>query len=122
MKSIRLKYIEEILHNLGQKLSKGCWLSIVEYASFRNISITGARCFVKSGRVKTDVRGGKHYIFVNDDDFKAYSKDREKKYMAIKLELDNLRKEILELNIKNKELQNTIQNLNMQNKDSELRV
>ena len=33
---------------------------------------------------------------------------KRKKFMAIKLELDNLRKEVTELNIKNKELQNII--------------
>ena len=82
-------------------MNKGSWLSIIEYAAFRNISIAGARCFVKSGRVKYQVNKGKYYIFVSEDDFQVYSRDREKIYMAVKLELDNLRKEITELNLKN---------------------
>ena len=93
---------------VGVKLNKGSWLSIIEYADFRNISIAGARSFIKTGRVKSKLSEGKYYILVNDDDFKEYSKEREKKDMAIKLELDNLRKEISELNVKNKELQNII--------------
>ena len=60
-------------------MNKGSWLSIIEYADFRNISIAGARSFIKTGRVKSELREGKHYILVNEDDFKFYSKDREKK-------------------------------------------
>ena len=89
-------------------MSKGSWLSIIEYADFRNISIAGARIFIKTGRVKSELRDGKYYILVNKEDFQIYSREREKKFMAIKLELDNLRKEVTELNIKNKELQNII--------------
>ena len=61
-------------------MNKGSWLSIIEYADFRNISIAGARSFIKTGKVKSELREGKHYILVNEDDFKVYSKDREKKY------------------------------------------
>ena len=107
---------------MDNNLDKGSWLSIIEYADFRNISIAGARCFVKSGKIKSEVRQGKHYIFVNEDDFQIYSKDREKKYMAIKLELDSLRKEILELNTKNKELQNIIQSFDVKKREMTLMV
>ena len=101
-------------------MNKGSWLSIIEYADFRNISIAGARSFIKTGKVKSELREGKHCILVNEDDFKVYSKDREKKYMAIKLELDNLRKEISELNSKNKELQNIIHHFEIKKNDMTL--
>ena len=103
-------------------MNKGSWLSIIEYADFRNISIAGVRSFIKTGRIKSELREGRHYILVNEDDFKIYSKDREKKYMAIKLELDNLRKEIFELNVKNKELQNIIHHFKLKNDDMNLTV
>ena len=103
-------------------MNKGAWLSIIEYADFRNISIAGARSFIKTGKVKSELHEGKYYILVNEEDFKIYSREREKKYMAIKLELDNLRKEVTELSVKNKELQNIIHHFKVNKDDMTLTV
>ncbi len=42
----------------------GVWLPILEYASYRDISISTIRRMIKADRVKSRLEDGKYFIFV----------------------------------------------------------
>ena len=85
-------------------MDNGSWLSIIEYAGFRDISINAARSFIKLGKVKSKTINGRVHVYVNEEDFNYHSKERDRKYMAVRLELDNLRKEISKLVLEKNDL------------------
>ena len=96
-------------------MDNGSWLSIIEYAAFRDISIGAARSFIKLGRVKSKNINGKLHVYVNEEDFNYHTKERDRKYMAVKLELDSLRKEISKLVLEKNDLIKVINEKNKGN-------
>ncbi len=64
----------------------GFWLSILEYAQYRDISISTIRRYIKAKRVRYKLENGKYFVFVNDEN---YTKRNE--LQAEKLENDNKR-------------------------------
>jgi hypothetical protein len=89
-------------------INRGSWLSIIGYAGFRDISMSTARSFIKTGRVKSKLIHGRPHVFVNYEEYSNYSEERDRKYMAVKMELDNLRKTISKLIFEKSELQKII--------------
>lgn len=85
-------------------INRGSWLSIIGYAGFRDISMSTARSFIKTGRVKSKMIHGRPHVFVNSEEFYNYSEERDRKYMAVKMELDNLRRTIAKLVCEKNEL------------------
>lgn len=76
----------------------GVWLPILEYANYRNISISTIRRMIKANRVKSRLDDGKYFIFV--------AKERlEKK----KIEQNNLCQKVEELYLENQHLKKLLQ-------------
>ena len=66
----------------------GVWMSILEYASFKSISISTIRRYIKAERVKTKKEGGKFYIFVSSERLQEKSSKEE---INLKIQLENER-------------------------------
>jgi hypothetical protein len=69
----------------------GKWLSVLEYASYKNKSISTVRRYIKANRVKYKDDNGKYFIWV-----KNYTDDKtgeEKEILQLKLENERLKKE-----------------------------
>ncbi len=74
----------------------GVWMSILEYASFKSISISTIRRYIKAGRVKTKKDGGKFYIYVSPE--KIIDKNtKEEAQLKIQLENERLKMKIQSL-------------------------
>jgi hypothetical protein len=73
---------------------KGIWLSLMEYASYREISLSTVRRYIKAERVKYRNDNGKYFIFVHDENFKRKEQDEEKELLEIKLENQRLKNEV----------------------------
>lgn len=50
---------------------EGVWLSILDYAKFKNVSISTIRRHIKAHRVQFKQENGKYFIFVSDSRLKA---------------------------------------------------
>ncbi|MCO4795090.1 MAG: hypothetical protein KC493_15340 [Bacteriovoracaceae bacterium] len=83
----------------------GVWMSILEYASFKSISISTIRRYIKANRVKTKKDGGKFYIYVSPENVKDKSISDENK---LRVQLENER-----LKMKVKTLEEEINDLRM---------
>ncbi|MDD4974683.1 MAG: hypothetical protein PHY93_10060 [Bacteriovorax sp.] len=72
----------------------GIWLSILDYATARKTSISTIRRSIKAGHVKFREENGKYFIWTKEikNDY-----SEEKKELAIKLELEFLKKQHREL-------------------------
>ena len=81
---------------------EGKWLTVLEYAAYRNKSISTVRRYIKGDRVKFRDDNGKYYIWAPN----YYKKENEleKQDLANKLEVDELKKEVRELKEENQEL------------------
>ena len=74
---------------------EGKWLSILEYASYKNKSISTVRRYIKANRVKFREDNGKYFIWVKS--FVSPASLEERELLDNKLELERLKKENLEL-------------------------
>ena len=70
---------------------EGKWLSILEYASFKNKSISTVRRYIKANRVKHKEDCGKYYIWAKN--FNQNSTQDEKDQLEIRFENERLKKE-----------------------------
>jgi len=48
---------------------QGFWLSILEYANYRKVSISTVRRYIKSDRVQSKKEDGKFFIFVSNENY-----------------------------------------------------
>ncbi|HLE11921.1 MAG: hypothetical protein A2504_06580 [Bdellovibrionales bacterium RIFOXYD12_FULL_39_22] len=87
-----------------QGQGQGRWLSILEYAGYRKISISTIRRYIKDKRVKVEERSGKYFIWVekylenelrpiltNDNLAKDEMEQLRKENQLLKEELEDLR-------------------------------
>lgn len=81
----------------------GIWLSILDYATVKKVSISTIRRSIKAGHVKYKEENGKYFIWTKE--IKAELQD-EKAALALKLELEFLKRQ-------NRELQQEIEDLKM---------
>lgn len=73
----------------------GKWLSILEYASYKNKSISTVRRYIKANRVKFREDNGKYLIWVKN--YVSNKSLEEKETLESKLELERIKKENIEL-------------------------
>ncbi|MDH5581912.1 MAG: hypothetical protein OEY33_08380 [Bdellovibrionales bacterium] len=61
---------------------EGQWVSIIEYASVRNISISTVRRYIKANRVKNKLDQGKYLIYLPSDSVSFIKKNNHQELMA----------------------------------------
>lgn len=83
------------------------WLSILEYAQYKNKSISTVRRYIKAGRVKFREEDGKYYLWVKN--YVSTTTKDEKENLEIKFELERLKKENRDLISENSEMKMLIQ-------------
>jgi len=81
---------------------EGRWLSILEYAQYKNKSISTVRRYVKAGRVKYRDENGKYLLWVGN--YISPITSTEKEALESKFELERLKKENRELQTENTEM------------------
>jgi cell shape-determining protein MreC len=69
----------------------GKWLSVLEYAAYKNKSISTVRRYIKASRVKFKDENGKYFIWVKN--FSDQKTNEEKEVLELKLENERLKKE-----------------------------
>jgi len=69
----------------------GKWLSVLEYAAYKNKSISTVRRYIKADRVKFKDENGKYYIWTKN--FSEDKSEGEKEVLSLKLENERLKKE-----------------------------
>ncbi len=78
---------------------EGIWLSILDYANVKKVSISTIRRSIKSGHVKHKEENGKYFIWTREINV-------QKEELAVKLEVEFLKK-------RNRELEEEINDLKM---------
>lgn len=69
----------------------GKWLSVLEFAAYKNKSISTVRRYIKANRVKFKDENGKYFIWVKD--YKSDQSNEEKEFLELKFENERLKKE-----------------------------
>lgn len=82
-----------------QMNQEGIWLSILDYANVKKVSISTIRRSIKSGHVKHKEENGKYFIWTKEIAV-------QKEELSIKLELEFLKK-------RNRELEEEVNDLKM---------
>ncbi len=90
---------------------EGTWLSILDYAKYKNISISTIRRYIKAQRVKFKQEKGKYYLLVPN--YKEPVRERE-----VGFERDG--RDMLQFRLENESLKKAIQKL--QDEASELKM
>ncbi len=88
-------------------MEEGIWLSILEYADYRSISISTVRRYIKANRIKYQKTDGKYLIWVSKDNVqkkKDSSKGPEKLNLEILHEMERYKDEIKILKEENQDL------------------
>jgi len=70
---------------------EGKWLSVLEYASFKNKSISTVRRYIKANRVKFKEENGKYFIWTKN--FSENKSEEERNSLEMKFEIERLKKE-----------------------------
>lgn len=82
----------------------GKWLSILEYASFKDKSISTVRRYIKAERVKYKEENGKYYIWVKNFYNHSHSPKDEREISKLRFELERANNQIKILQEENEEL------------------
>lgn len=93
---------------------EGKWLSVLEFATYKNKSISTVRRYVKADRVKHKEENGKYFIWV-----KSYVNSElssEKEILEIKLENERLKKDLYRLSDEVSELRMLVSIYESENK------
>ncbi|MCR9203503.1 MAG: hypothetical protein NXH75_02930 [Halobacteriovoraceae bacterium] len=87
----------------------GKWLSISEYSSYRDISISTIRRYIKANRVRFKKENGKYLIFVSDENYILRSNQKEREDLTLRLEIHELKDRIRILEEENNDLKMLVQ-------------
>lgn len=81
--------------------SQGSWLSILDYAKLKNISISTIRRHIRANKVTHKQIEGKYFIFVdkNDQNLASHSED-----LRLKLEIELMKMKLQKLEEENNDL------------------
>lgn len=71
---------------------EGKWLSVLEFATYKNKSISTVRRYIKADRVKYKEDNGKYFIWVKN--YISTEKSEEQEILELKLENERLKKEL----------------------------
>lgn len=85
----------------------GKWLSILEYANYKNKSISTVRRYIKAERVKFREDNGKYLIWAKN--FNTHKTVDEKATLENRLEIERLKKENRDLKIELSEVKMLIE-------------
>ena len=88
---------------------EGHWLTIPEYSSYRDKSVSTIRRYIKSERVKYKLEEGKYYIFVSDENYQNKQRSLEKEEMELRFRLVELESRIRQLEEENNDLKMLVQ-------------
>lgn len=86
---------------------EGKWLSVLEFATYKNKSISTVRRYVKADRVKHKEENGKYFIWVKN--YVDNTLNSEKEVLEIKLENERLKKDLHRLTDELSELKMLVQ-------------
>lgn len=95
---------------------EGKWLSVLEYASFKNKSISTVRRYIKANRVKFKEENGKYFIWTKN--FSENKTEIEKNSLEMKFEIERLKKENIYLKDQVSEMQMLINIYESKNKEN----
>lgn len=71
---------------------QGTWLTIVDYASLKRVSISTVRRYIKSNRLKHKFEDGRYYIYVSDLSKRVVLDPAEnREVLRLKLEVERLK-------------------------------
>ena len=87
---------------------EGAWLSIIEYAQLKDISISTIRRYIKANRIKFRMEKGKYYIFAPH-----FNEIGNKEIPELEKEVFDLKVENRELKRINKKIQQELDEINM---------
>lgn len=82
---------------------EGKWLSVLEYASFKNKSISTVRRYIKANRVKYKEESGKYFIWTKN--YLENKSEDERNNLELKFEIERLKKENIYLKDQLSEMQ-----------------
>ncbi len=99
---------------------EGHWLTIPEYSTYRNKSVSTIRRYIKSDQVKHKLEEGKYLIFVSDENYQNKKQVLEKSDMELRFKLVELESKIRQLEEENNDLRMLVQIY--EQKDKELPI
>ena len=74
---------------------EGKWLSVLEFAAYKKKSISTVRRYIKASRVKFKEENGKYFIWTKN--YIPNQTSQEKETLELKLELERLKKENIDI-------------------------
>ncbi len=83
---------------------EGHWLTIPEYSTYRNKSVSTIRRYIKSNRIQYKLDDGKYLIFVSDQNYQKKIDSQEKEEMSLRFKLLELEAKIRVLEEENDDL------------------
>ena len=83
---------------------EGHWLTIPEYSTYRNKSVSTIRRYIKSNRVTYKLDDGKYLIFVSDENYQNKKSIIEKEEMELRFKVLELEARIRTLEEENNDL------------------
>ena len=99
---------------------KGIWLSLMDYAAYRGLSLSTIRRYIKADRVKYKEDRGKYYIFVSDENYQKKEIELEKETLSLKLENESLKLKLREVIAENEDLKTLLMVYESQNNPPEV--
>ena len=87
----------------SEVLVEGTWLSIVDYASVKGISVSTIRRYIKDDKVKFKLVNGKYFISIPEA-IDLSDKMGDSESLKLKLEVERLKLKIQKLSSENDEL------------------
>lgn len=88
---------------------KGIWLSVLDYAQFKKISISTVRRYIKASRVTVRKVDGRYEIFVPEERMQVQSDKNEAEVLKLRLENEALKKQVEKLTETNNDMKMLIQ-------------
>ena len=85
------------------------WLSLNDYSSYRDISISTIRRYIKNNQVKYKKEKGKYFIFVNQENYQKKQDQKENSLLSLKMHSEELKKKIKILEEENNDLKMLVQ-------------
>ncbi|MBX9704436.1 MAG: helix-turn-helix domain-containing protein [Silvanigrellaceae bacterium] len=80
-----------------QNLDDGRWMKLSEAASLLQISEVTLRRKIKTGKIPSNIREGRYYVFLNENESLKYNEQEHKDESIYKLEMEKKDQEMKEL-------------------------
>lgn len=101
---------------------EGHWLTIPEYSTYRNKSVSTIRRYIKSQQVKYKFDDGKYLIHVTDENYQNKKQVLEKNEMELRFKLVELESRIRQLEEENNDLKMLIKIYEQAEKKIEIKL